>query len=128
MPEQKKDGLIPLDIDDEANGILAYAVDDGEILDSDADWIWQRFDAAKAEGRKLRIFAEMRAVPRFHAGLVAEKLKRFRTLLTTMERIAVVGDQGWLDIYAKIVDPITRFEVRHFTMEERQEAIDWVRS
>ncbi len=127
MAETDKKGLVRLDIDDEANGILAYAVDEGEILNSDADWIWKRFDDAKAEGRKLRIFAEMHAVPKFHAGLVAEKLKRFRTLLTTMDRIAVVGDQGWLDIYAKIADPITSFEVRHFTMEERQDAIDWVR-
>ncbi|MEP3280282.1 MAG: STAS/SEC14 domain-containing protein [Stappiaceae bacterium] len=128
MVENEKQGLIRLDIDDDAGGILAYAIDDGEILDTDADWIWARFDAAKSEGNKLRIFAEMHALPHFHAGLVMEKLKRFGTLLTTIDRIAVVGDQGWLDVYAKIANPITPFDIRHFTLEDRQAAIDWVRS
>ncbi len=115
-----------LDFDDEAAGILAYSVDGGEISEADAAPIWQRFEAAKAAGKKIRIYAEMSAIPSVSGGLIVEKFKHLGSILTSLERMAVVGDAGWMGIYAKIVDPITKFDVRHFTLEQRAEAIAWL--
>ena len=68
----------------------------------------------------------MLAIPKASGALVMDKLKRLGTILTTMERMAIVGDSSWMDVYAKIVDPITRFNVRHFTLEQKEEARAWI--
>jgi len=127
MNDTEKYGLRFLDFDDEAAGILAYSADGGEISETDAAPIWQRFEKAQAAGTKIRIYAEMSAIPSVSGGLIFEKLKHLGSILSSLERMAVVGDAGWMGIYAKIVDPITKFDVKHFTLEQRDEAIAWVR-
>ena len=127
MTEESGYGLKILEIDNAAGGILAYSVDGGKISEDAAAPIWQRFDDAKAAGKKIRLYAEMSAIPMVSGGLVIDKLKRLGTIFTTIDRMAIVGDAGWLDVYAKIVDPITKFDVRHFTREQQEEAITWIR-
>lgn len=127
MNDNIKTGLKFLDLDDAAAGILAYAVDGGEITEADADPIWRRFDDAKANGTKIRIYAEMSALPSASGGVIVDKLKHFGSIMSTMERMAIVGDAGWMGIYAKIIDPITKADIKHFTMEQRDDAIAWIR-
>lgn len=126
MSEASKYGLKMLDIDSAERGILAYSIDGGEISDDAASIIWQRFDAAKAAGTKIRLYAEMSALPKASGKLVMDKLKRLGTIFTTIDRMAIVGDAGWMDVYAKIVDPITKFEVKHFSSEQTEESVNWI--
>ena len=116
-----------LDIDDEANGVLAYAVDGGAISADDVAPIWQRFDDAKANGTRIRVYAEMTAIPSAGGDVIIDKLKHLGSILTALDRLAVVGDAAWMGLYAKIVDPITKFEVKHFTLEQRDAALAWIR-
>jgi hypothetical protein len=120
-------GLKILEIDNAELGILAYSVDGGDIPEEASSIIWQRFDDAKIKGEKIRIYAEMSALPKVSGKLVMEKLKRLGTIFTTVDRMAIVGDAGWMDVYAKIVDPITKFEVKHFTVDQKEEAIAWMK-
>ncbi|MGI9571008.1 MAG: STAS/SEC14 domain-containing protein [Desulfobulbia bacterium] len=120
-------GLKMLEIDNAETGLLAYSIDSGDIPEEASSAIWQRFDDAKAKGEKIRIYAEMLALPKVSGKLVIEKLKRLGTIFSTLDRMAIVGDAGWMDIYAKIVDPITKFEVKHFTVDQKEEAIAWMK-
>ena len=120
-------GLTILEIDNAELGILAYSVDGGDIPEEASSIIWQRFDDAKIKGEKIRIYAEMSALPKVSGKLVMEKLKRLGTIFSTVDRMAIVGDTGWMDVYAKIVDPITKFEVKHFTVDQKEEAIAWMK-
>ncbi len=126
MSEESKYGLKMLAIDNEKRGILAYSIDGGKISEDAAAPIWKRFDDAKDQGKKVRLYAEMSALPKASGGLVMEKLKRLGTIFTTIDRMAIVGDSGWMDVYAKIVDPITTFDVKHFATEQKDEAIAWI--
>ena len=116
-----------LDIDDPAGGLLAYAIDQGDLEDGVLDGVWKRFDDAAANGSKIRIYAEMDGMPSVNASMVLDKLKRLGTIMSTVERMAIVGDAGWLDLYAKIIDPITKPDIKHFTTDQREEALTWVR-
>ena len=127
MNEEAKTGLRILDIDDEEAGIVAYAVDGSKITEDEAAPIWQRFEDAKASGRKIRVYAEMSGIPSSSGAVIVEKLKHLGSIMSTMERMAVVGDAGWMGIYAKIADPITKFDIKHFTTEQKDEAIAWIR-
>ena len=126
MNEDAKMGLRILDIDDEEAGILAYAID-GKISEDDAAPIWRRFEAAKANDKKIRIYAEMSGLPRTSGAVIVEKLKHLSSIMSTMEKMAIVGDAGWIGIYTKIADPITKFDIKHFPTEQKDEAIAWIR-
>ena len=88
--------------------------------------IWRRFADAAESGNKIRIYAEMHAMPNVSGGIILEKLTNLKTIMTTVERFALVGDYGWLEIYTKLVDPITKAEIRHFTMDQSEEAKNWI--
>ena len=127
MSDEALKGLEFLDADDEANGVLAYAVDRGDFEEAEVAKIWKRFDDAATAGKKIRIYAEMRALPSVQGVLVVEKLKRIATIMSVIERMAIVGDQGWLQIYARLIDPITKPDIKHFTSDQRDEALAWVK-
>lgn len=127
MGEEEKVGFRLLDLDDEEAGIYAYAVDEGHMSQEDVAPLWSRFDEAKAGGRKLRIYSEYHGIPSFEGGMVLDKLKRMGTILSTIERMAIVGDKGWMALYQKVVNPITPMEIRHFTFAQKDEAAAWIR-
>ena len=126
MNEEAKVGLRILDIDDEEEGILAYAID-GKITEADAAPIWERFEAAKANDKKIRIYAEMSGLPSASGTVIVEKLKHLSSIMSTMEKMAIVGDAGWMGIYTRIADPLTKFDIKHFSREQKDEAVAWIR-
>ncbi|MFW2404290.1 MAG: STAS/SEC14 domain-containing protein [Gammaproteobacteria bacterium] len=126
MNEEAKAGWQLLPMDDEGAGILAYAVDEGEIAEEDVAPIWSRFSAAAESGSKIRIYAEMHAMPGVSGGLILEKLRHLKEIISTVERMALVGDAGWMEIYAKLADPITKAEIRHFTLDQSEAAKNWI--
>ncbi|MDH3842650.1 MAG: STAS/SEC14 domain-containing protein, partial [Myxococcales bacterium] len=107
--------------------LIAYSLGEGEVTDDELEPYWKRFDEAVSDGRKLRIYAEMHALPSFGQGLVVEKLKRLTTVTSAVERMAIVGDARWLAAYAKNVSPIIGADIRHFPMADKDAALDWVR-
>ena len=126
MSEAAKTAWQLLPMDDEGAGILAYAVDEGEINEDDLAPIWARFSDAAGAGSKVRIYAEMHAMPSVSGGMILEKFRHLKDILSTVERIALVGDAGWMEIYAKLVDPITKAEIRHFSLDDSEQAKNWV--
>ena len=128
MSQATEYGLRMHRFDDADAGILAYEVDGGDLTEDKADPVWARIDEARAADRKIRIFAEMHAIPHVEGAVVMDKLKRMGALFSTIERIAIVGDHGWLGLYEKIADPITRFDIKHFTTNEEDAALEWLKS
>ncbi len=79
MSEQIEYGLKLLDFDSAEDNILAYSIDGGKISKDAAALIWKRFDDAKDAGEKIRLYAEMSALPKVNGRLVIDKLKRLGT-------------------------------------------------
>jgi len=126
MTSSEATGLQLLDLDDAEASIIAYAVG-GKITSEQAQEIWDRVDAAAAEGQKLRLYYEMQGLPSAEPSVFLDKMKRMGKIMRTIERMAIIGDQRWLGAYAKIVDPITKMDIRHFTTEQKEEAAEWIR-
>ncbi len=119
-------GLRRLDIDDPEAGILAYSIE-GKVTSEQGQEIFERIEEAAKQGRKLRLYYELHGFPTAEAGVYLDKLKALGTILRTIERVAVIGDQRWLAVYTAIFDPITKADLRHFTTEEKDAAAAWVR-
>ena len=41
-------------------------------------------------------------------------------------KVAVVGDQRWMEIWVGIVDPITPQQLKYFPVEEKGAAFAWL--
>ena len=126
MADVETTGLQLLEFDDPDAGIIAYTVG-GKITGEQAQEIWDRVDAAAADGCKLRLYCEMHGFPTAEPSVFIEKLKRMGKIMKTIERMAIVGDQRWLGAYTKIFDPITKPDLRHFTSDEKDDAQAWIR-
>lgn len=124
---ERKPGFQLLDIDGAGQNLIAYELTEGEVTDDELAPYWKRFDEAVDDGRKLRIYAEMHAIPSFGDGLVVEKLKRLTAATSAIERMALVGDERWLAAYAKAAAPMFKAVIRHFPMADKDAALDWVR-
>ena len=110
-----------------AKNLLAYELNEGEVTDDEFAPYWKRFDEAVDDGRKLRIYAEMHAIPSFGDGLVVEKLNRVANVKSAVERMAIVGDAGWLATYAKAAASMMKIDIMHFPMADSERALDWIR-
>jgi 2-succinyl-5-enolpyruvyl-6-hydroxy-3-cyclohexene-1-carboxylate synthase len=124
---EEKPAFRLLDIDSAGQNLIAYELNDGEVTDDELTPYWRRFDEAVGHDRKLRIYAEMHAIPRFGDALVVEKLKRLTAATSAIERMALVGDARWLAVYASAAAPMFSAEIRHFTMAEKDDALAWIR-
>lgn len=119
-------GLTKLDVDDPDAGIAAYRLE-GKASTEQAQEVFDRVEAAAAAGKKLRLYYELEGFPSAEAGVFFEKLKHVGAILRTIERAAYVGDQGWLKVIAQVFDPITKMEMRHFSMDQKEAALAWLR-
>jgi hypothetical protein len=124
MTESETTGLRTLDFDDPAGGLLAYTID-GKITAEQAQPIFQRIEDAADEGRALRLYYELEGFPSAEASVFLEKLEHMRSIFKAVERLAIVGDQRWLELYVKVFDPITKVQLRHFS--GRDAALAWLR-
>jgi hypothetical protein len=48
------------------------------------------------------------------------------TLWKGIEKVAIVGDSRWLEIYIGIMDHLTPQELRHFSPDEKDVAFRWL--
>ena len=116
----------PLDFDEPDGRLIAYEIA-GKITAEQARPLFDRIERAAAEGRQLRVYYEIQGFPTGERSVLLEKLKHLGTILKTIERIAIVGDQRWLTAYTIIFDPMTRADIRNFKSDDRAAALDWIR-
>lgn len=115
-----------LEFDEPEGQLMAYAIR-GKITAEDAAPIFERFTRASEAGTKIRIFADMQDYGGFELGVIGEKAKHLGAIFKTVARMAIVGDAGWMAIWAKVFDPMTKPDLRQFGSDQRDEAIAWLR-
>jgi hypothetical protein len=98
----------------------------GHITTDDMRAYKERLDAIVALGEKALLFQDMIDYDGVDAGAVLEKWKHMGDYWRGFEKMAVVGDRRWLEIYIGIIDPITPQEIRYFDVGQRSEAFEWL--
>jgi len=119
-------GLQLLELDDPEHGLLAYRLH-GKVTEAQAHAVFERIAAAAEEHRKLRIYYEIEGFPWAEGSVFLEKLHHLRDIFQAVERVAIVGDQRWLEVYVKLFDPLTKIRVRHFHPDQRDAALAWLK-
>jgi hypothetical protein len=96
------------------------------------DAIMDRLDAAMANSRKVHIFVETHAIDGIELAGLAAYAQRAMPLFGKLDhfgRVAVVADQAWIRLAAKVESALLPFiSYRTFMPADRDEALNWVRN
>lgn len=98
----------------------------GELTAEDMKSLIDRFHSVVDRGEKVLLFVDMQGYEGWEFGVATEKLKNIGMLWKAFERYAIVGDKRWMEIWVKIVDPLTPQEIRHFTPNQSDNAWAWL--
>jgi len=106
-------------------GLVAYEIF-GHFTVDDMRAMMERLESEVAKHGKLRLYQDVSGYEGTELGAVREKFKHMKTLWNGIERVAVVGDQRWMEIWIGIVDPVTPQDIRYFPVGEKDEAFAWL--
>jgi hypothetical protein len=75
----------------------------------------------------IRLLIEFEGFPHMEPEALLEKLRFIRDHSGGIDRMAVVGNRGWIKAWVKIGGLFTRREVEYFERSDRQSAWEWLR-
>lgn len=105
--------------------VLAYEVS-GHFTGDDMRAFIEKLEQISDRGQKALLYQEMGEREGFDFEAVTEKLKNMGTIWRAVERIAVVGEARWLEIYIGIVDHLTPQQMKYFDRSEKDAAFTWL--
>jgi hypothetical protein len=116
--------LIPI----ESQKVVGIRIN-GKIEKADMEKITRDIDEKLKSQEKLRIYVELESFGGISFEAFIEDIKLGFSHLREFEKKAVVSDKAWV---ARLADwggqLIPSMEVKHFTFEEREKALDWVQA
>jgi hypothetical protein len=113
-----------LELSNVNRGIVAMTVR-GTLSAEDVAGAVVRMQEAIARAKRLRVYYDISQYKGLELAALWEKLKA-SSLIAGLERVAVVGDKSWAEWWAKVVDPLTPFEIRHFSADRAADACAWI--
>ncbi len=99
---------------------------DGQLTTDDMKAVVARLQPIIDRGEKAFLYIDMQKYEGFEFGVVSEKLKHIGMLWRAFDKYATVGTKRWMEIWVKIVDPLTPQQIRHFSPDETHEASAWL--
>ena len=110
----------------QANDRVVAAEIDGRLAAEDMEVLVQRLQLIVDRGEKALLYVDMEKYEGYDLGAIAEKLKNIGMLWKALDKYAVVGDKRWMEIWIKIVDPLSPQQIRHFYPDKIDEAWSWL--
>jgi hypothetical protein len=77
---------------------------------------------------KIRVYAELQDAENVSLQALWEDLKFDFRHATDFRRVALVGNQKWLDWFTVMATPFTTAKVKYFDPMDREKALDWVKT
>ena len=101
---------------------------DGRIEDQELDQVTEQIEDMLKDHDKLRIYLEFEEFGTMSVNTFMKNLHLKLTHWHYFEKEAVVSDKGWLESWIEIADKLFPYiEVKHFSMDEKKEAKEWLR-
>lgn len=102
----------------------------GDVNQADIDRVIQRFDSAIAEHGTIRLLEVVEEVGSVDPVTLLSDARFIWRHATDFERVAVVGQKGWVKTLTKATGRISSLfkqtEVRYFDMDDLEGARTWV--
>ncbi len=108
------------------NDRVVAAKIDGRLTAQDMEALVRRLQPIVDRDEKALLYVDMENYEGFELGVMTEKLKNIGMLWKALDRYAIVGDKRWMEIWIKIVDPLSPQQIKHFYPDKTDEAWAWL--
>jgi hypothetical protein len=99
----------------------------GKIEREDIDRVYAQVNDKLATVDKLSVYVEVDQFKGISLDALIEDAKQGIPMISKLEKKAVVSSAKWLEVFTKIGDKFfPSIEARHFTPEQKEEAMAWV--
>jgi hypothetical protein len=120
-------GIRFIDPPDPNERLLAYEIS-GNFTGDDMRAFVECLEKIANSGQKALLYQDMVDRGSFDFETIKVKIQNLGTIWRSVEKIAVVGDARWLEIYIGIVDHLTPQQMKYFERSEKDEAFAWLTS
>ncbi len=100
----------------------------GKLNKKDYNIILPVLESKIGEFGKINLLVEVDDMKGMSSGAVWEEVRFDAEHINDFKRVAVVGDEHWLEWTSKFADPFTPAQIRYFNKANMKEATDWVLS
>jgi hypothetical protein len=107
--------------------ILAYEIH-GDFTGDDMRLFLERLEKIAESGHKALVYQDIVDRGSFDFETVKVKLRNLGTILRSIGKVAVVGDERWLETWVSIVDHLTPQQMKYFERDQKDEAFAWLAS
>jgi hypothetical protein len=99
----------------------------GQVTKSDIDKFEPAFDRVAADQGPVRMIIELTDFEGWDFDGFWRDLKFDSRHQDDLERVAIVGEEGWEDLSVRFTNPFFKADMRFFYKTQREEAERWVR-
>ena len=112
-------------LEDSKDDLVAFRIS-GHVDKRDYDVMLPLLDEKIKQHGKIRVYAEVQLIEDFSIGALWEDIKYDFKHATDFSRVAIVGDQKWIEWLTVASKPFTTAEIRHFDFSQREQAWSWI--
>jgi len=105
--------------------LLAYEIF-GDFTGDDMRTFVERLKEIAKSGQKALLYQDMVDRGSFDFETIKVKIQNLGTIWRSVEKIAIVGDARWLEIYIGLVDHLTPQQMKYFERSKKDEAFAWL--
>jgi hypothetical protein len=107
--------------------LLAYEIS-GDFTGDDMRSFVERLEKIANSGQKALLYQDIVDRGSFDFETIKVKIQNLGTIWRSVEKIAIVGDARWLEVFISILDHLTPQQMKYFERSEKVEAFAWLTS
>ena len=108
------------------NDCVVAAEFDGKVTADDISALAARVKPIVDRGEKANIFIDMHNYEGSELGVTGEKFKHMGTFWKGIDKYAIVGAPRWMQVWSKVLNPVTPQNMKIFEPDKTDEAWDWL--
>lgn len=113
---------------EESKGDLVAFRISGHVDKNDYDIMLPILEEKIKQYGKINVYAEMQEIEDYTLQALWEDLKFDFRHAADFNKAALVGEQKWLDWLTIAASPFTSATVKHFTLDQRLQALAWIQT
>lgn len=100
----------------------------GQVTAGDMKVLIDELQKLVNQNERALLLVDMQHYEGFEFGVVTEKFKHMGMLWKSIEKYAIVGAAHWMEVWVKMVGPLTPMRIRAFEADEIEAAWQWLRA
>lgn len=112
-------------LEESKDALVAFRIS-GNIDKNDYDVMLPVLEERIKQHGKIKVYAEVWEVEDISIGALWDEIKFDFKHAADFSRVAIVGDQKWIDWITLAAKPFTTAEVKYFDFTQRDQAWAWI--